>query len=236
MTDDDFRDIALSMNGAVEGSHMGHPDFRANGRIFATLRMGRKGHSGDEIGMVKLSPEEQREVMRDHPRAFEPSPGAWGRQGCTDVRLEAASRAAVRGAMVLAWEAVVAKPPAQKRRAKKKPGKLILVFGGLGLLGALSGLTGMTVSGQTGEPLRAPRPSEAAVAHASTSASRSGRCCPTDVSAATARTPPSGRPSSASTLAKERSRTSATAGRSSSRAILRGASSSAESTRTLKTT
>ena len=114
--------------------------------------------------MVKLSPEEQREVMRDHSGAFEPSPGAWGRQGCTDVRLEAASRAAVRGAMVLAWEAVVAKPPAPKRRAKKKPGKLIIVLGGLGLLGALSGLTGMTVSGQTGGPLRAPRSSEAASA------------------------------------------------------------------------
>jgi hypothetical protein len=161
MTDDDFRDIALSMNGAIEGSHMGHPDFRANGRIFASLR---KGHTGGQVGMVKLSPDEQREVMRGHPRAFEPSPGAWGRQGCTDVRLEAASKAALRGAMVLAWEAVVAKPSAPKRRAKKKPRKLIIVIGGLGLLGALSGLTGMPVSGQTGGPLRAPRSSEAAVA------------------------------------------------------------------------
>jgi Protein of unknown function (DUF1553)/Protein of unknown function (DUF1549)/Planctomycete cytochrome C/Concanavalin A-like lectin/glucanases superfamily len=164
MTDDDFRDIALSMHGAIEGSHMGHPDFRANGRIFATLRRGRTGHTGDQVGMVKLSPEEQREVMRDHPRAFEPSPGAWGRQGCTDVRLEAASRAAVRGAMVLAWEAVVAKPPAPRRRAKKKPGKLILVVGGLGLLGAFSGLSGTTVSGQTGGPPRALHSSQASVA------------------------------------------------------------------------
>ena len=69
MTDDDFRDIALSMNGAIEGSHMGHPDFRANGRIFATLHTAR---TGDEVGMVKLSPDEQREVMRDKPGVFEP--------------------------------------------------------------------------------------------------------------------------------------------------------------------
>ena len=69
MTADDFRDIALSMHGAIEGSHMGHPDFRANGRIFATL------HSGDRVGMVKLSPDEQREVMRDQPGVFEPSAG-----------------------------------------------------------------------------------------------------------------------------------------------------------------
>jgi hypothetical protein len=113
MTADDFRDIALSMHGAIEGSHMSHPDFRANGRIFATL------HPGDQLGMVKLAPDEQRAFMDDHPKVFEPSTGAWGRQGCTDVRLKVADRATVRGAMVLAWEAVVAKPPAKKPRAKK---------------------------------------------------------------------------------------------------------------------
>jgi hypothetical protein len=113
MTADDFRDIALSMHGASEGSHMGHPDFRANGRIFATL------HPGDRMGMVKLEPEEQRAFMSDHEGMFEPSSGAWGRQGCTDVVLAVADRATIRGAMVLAWEAVVAKPPAKKPRAKK---------------------------------------------------------------------------------------------------------------------
>ena len=114
MTADDFRDIALSMNGATEGSHMGHPDFRANGRIFATL------HPGDQKGMVKLEPEEQHQFMREHPQTFEPSSGAWGRQGCTDVKLAAASRAAVRGAMVLAWEAVVAKPAPKKKKIQPR--------------------------------------------------------------------------------------------------------------------
>jgi len=115
MTADDFRDIALSMHGATEGSHMNHPDFRANGRIFATL------HPGDKLGMVKLEPDEQRQFMRQHPKMFEPSSGAWGRQGCTDVRLDAADRATVRGAMVLAWETVVAKPPAKKPGARTPP-------------------------------------------------------------------------------------------------------------------
>jgi hypothetical protein len=32
-----FRRIALSLPGAAESWHMGHPDFRLNGRIFATL-------------------------------------------------------------------------------------------------------------------------------------------------------------------------------------------------------
>jgi len=33
----DFRRIALSLEGVVEGSHMGASDFRVGGRIFATL-------------------------------------------------------------------------------------------------------------------------------------------------------------------------------------------------------
>jgi hypothetical protein len=110
MTADDFREIALNLDGVVESSHMNHPDFRANGRIFASL------HTNDTLGMVKLSPAEQRELMRRHPKMFEPSAGAWGRQGCTNVRLSAADRVAVRGAMTLAWEAVMALP-ARKRSA-----------------------------------------------------------------------------------------------------------------------
>jgi len=91
-----FRKIALSMAGAVEGAHMDHPDFRMNGRIFASL------HPGDRIAMVKLTPAEQRELVRERPEAFAPSAGAWGRQGCTEVRLEAADETTVRAAMVAA--------------------------------------------------------------------------------------------------------------------------------------
>jgi hypothetical protein len=32
-----FRQIALSLPGAIEGSHQGHADFRVGKRIFATL-------------------------------------------------------------------------------------------------------------------------------------------------------------------------------------------------------
>jgi hypothetical protein len=98
MTGDDFRRLALSMQGAVERAHMGHPDFRANGKIFATLR------SNERLGMVKLTPDEQRQFMRTTPAVFVPSGGAWGRQGCTDVKLSSAEEADVRGAMLLAWE------------------------------------------------------------------------------------------------------------------------------------
>lgn len=110
MTSEKFRELALDLDGAVEQSHMGHPDFRVNGRIFATL------HTGDTRGMVTLTPEEQAEMMRAHPDMFEPSPGAWGRQGCTNVRLDAASPAPVRAALLLAWERISAKPAPRARK------------------------------------------------------------------------------------------------------------------------
>jgi hypothetical protein len=111
MTDDDFRDLALALDGVVESAHMNHPDFRANGRIFATLR------EDGRTGMVKLTPEQQAVVMADHAGMFTPSAGAWGRGGCTDVVLARARTAAVRGALLLAWQGVMA-PPRTKARAK----------------------------------------------------------------------------------------------------------------------
>jgi hypothetical protein len=115
MTDDDFRDIALALDGATEGAHMGHPDFRANNRIFASLR------ADAAIGMVKLTPEQQAVFLADHAAMFAPSPGAWGRAGCTDVVLAKARAPAVRAAMQLAWEAVMAKPR-PRTLARSKPG------------------------------------------------------------------------------------------------------------------
>lgn len=110
MTADDFREIVLALDGATEGAHMGHPDFRANGRVFASL------HSEDRFGMLKLTPDEQAVLLREHPESFEPSAGAWGRQGCTNVKLAKAHKPAVRAAATLAFAAIMALPPAKPRR------------------------------------------------------------------------------------------------------------------------
>jgi hypothetical protein len=109
MTADDFREMALALQGAVEGAHMGHPDFRANGRVFASL------DKDERTGMVKLEPDEQQQFVREHPGMFEPASGAWGRQGYTTVHLGQARATAVRGAMMLAWQSALAKSPAKKR-------------------------------------------------------------------------------------------------------------------------
>jgi YjbR len=111
LTADDFRDAALSLDGTIEGAHMGHADFRANGRIFASL------DAEEATGNIKLTPEEQHEMMRAHPKMFTPAAGAWGRQGWTVVQLRAADEPSVRGAVLLAWQNITSQP----RKAPSKP-------------------------------------------------------------------------------------------------------------------
>ena len=115
MTPKDFRRIALGMQGAVEGEHMAHPDFRANGRIFATL-------SPDaQWGMVTLTPDQQREFVRAEPDTFVPAKGAWGRAGSTMVRLASADEDTVGEAMTLAWQGTVKAAKTKTKATKAKP-------------------------------------------------------------------------------------------------------------------
>lgn len=97
MTAQRFRRIALALDGAVEGAHMGHPDFRINNRIFASL------HSKEQCGMVKLTPDQQRDFIEEHAGMFVPESGAWGRSGCTRVLLNAADEDTVGEVLTLAW-------------------------------------------------------------------------------------------------------------------------------------
>jgi YjbR protein len=90
--------MALALAGAVEGAHMGHPDFRVDKRVFASL------HTGNQFGMVKLTPDQQALFIEDHPDAFVAEAGAWGRSGCTRVILKAADDEAVGEALTLAWQ------------------------------------------------------------------------------------------------------------------------------------
>ena len=110
-----FRTSALGMKDAIESAHMGHPDFRVNGRIFATL------HADGLHGMVKLTPEQQEEFVRGHPAAFSPENGAWGRQGCTRVRLASIDDEVLGEALTLAWRNCAARRPSvrSKRRSDR---------------------------------------------------------------------------------------------------------------------
>jgi hypothetical protein len=113
MTDREFRRIALALDGVVEGAHMGHPDFRAHGRIFSTL------HADLQHAMVKLTPDQQRRFVRDS-RGFTPESGAWGRQGCTRIVLADADPEEVGETLTLAWQNATA---AKRPRAKRQPAR-----------------------------------------------------------------------------------------------------------------
>jgi len=102
------------MVDAVEGSHMAHPDFRVGGRIFATLQ------PDGQRGMVKLTPDQQHEVIASSPSTFEPASGAWGRQGCTMVRLDAIDESTLGEAMTLAWQNAVSANSGRRRRKKRR--------------------------------------------------------------------------------------------------------------------
>ena len=113
----DFRRIALSFEGAVEGSHMGAPDFRVGGKIFATLASQHQGY-----GNVKLTPEQQAEFVRELPEVFLSVPGGWGRSGMTHIRLAKASEDVLVGALRAAWKNRTEKNvrTKTKRRARRR--------------------------------------------------------------------------------------------------------------------
>jgi len=104
MTAETFRKLALAQPGAVELAHGGHPDFRAGGKVFASL-----GYPDSSCGMVKLTPEQQAAFLEQAPEVFQPCKGAWGRAGATSVDLAAARPASVKAALAAAWTNVSTK-------------------------------------------------------------------------------------------------------------------------------
>ena len=114
----DFRRIALSFEGAEESSHMGNPDFRVGGRIFATLASAEQGY-----GNLMLTPEQQAAFVEELPEVFLPIRGGWGRMGATHIRLAAASEDALTGALHSAWKLRLEKNAkfGRMKTAPKKP-------------------------------------------------------------------------------------------------------------------
>jgi hypothetical protein len=113
MDPDAFRRIALGMEHAVEGAHMGHPDFRVHNKIFATI------HPDHVFGMVKLTPAQQRKLVEDQPVAFAPENGAWGRAGCTRVHLASVDEDTLGEAMTLAWQNIATSAVARRTRPQR---------------------------------------------------------------------------------------------------------------------
>jgi hypothetical protein len=111
----DFRRIALSLEGAEEGSHMGAVDFRVGGRIFATLASVKEGY-----GNLMITPELQAAFIADRPDLFLPIHGGWGRMGMTHIRLAVADEDSLRGALHTAWKLRIEKNQKGAKKGTKK--------------------------------------------------------------------------------------------------------------------
>ena len=103
MTPDGLRKLALALPGAVESAHMNHPDFRVGGKVFASL-----GYPNDDCGMVKLTPEQQAELIEKQPGAFEPCKGVWGQRGAASVYLASVTKSVLQESLALAFQATAA--------------------------------------------------------------------------------------------------------------------------------
>jgi hypothetical protein len=99
-----FRRLALALPGAIESSHMDHPDFRLNNRIFATLSGQEKG-----CGVLKLTTEQQQAFIAEQPEIFSPVQGGWGRMGMTYIHLKEADESIMAGALKIAYQNLQAK-------------------------------------------------------------------------------------------------------------------------------
>ncbi len=111
----DFRRIALSFPEAEESSHMGQPDFRVGGHIFATLAAEEQGY-----GNLMLTPELQVQFVADAPRIFLPIPGGWGCMGSTHIVLAAANEDTLHDALQTTYKLRVAKNAATSK-SKSSP-------------------------------------------------------------------------------------------------------------------
>lgn len=117
MNANDFRGLALELPGAEEGAHHGHPDFRLNGRVFASIA------PGGQRAMVKLDPAQQSLLVTSEPEVYVLAAGAWGRGGATMVVLEHARAPSVRRALAAAHAFASTSAPTSKparRRPRRK--------------------------------------------------------------------------------------------------------------------
>jgi len=114
MTAADFRRIALSLDGVEEYPHAGFPAFRVGGRKFASLASQPAGY-----GNLMLTPEQQVAFVEEAPEIFLPIPGGFGKMGHTHIRLAAANKDVLSGALRTAWKNRVEENTKTSR--KKRP-------------------------------------------------------------------------------------------------------------------
>ena len=89
---------------------MDNPDFRVDGRIFATLSAQATGR-----GVLKLTTEQQQAFITEMPTVFQPVQGGWGRMGMTFVDLKA-DKSTLEGALTTAYNNIKSKQAEKKTK------------------------------------------------------------------------------------------------------------------------
>ena len=116
MTAEDFRRIALGLEGVEEYSHAELPAFRVGGRKFASLALQAQGY-----GNLMLTPEQQAAFVAEAPEIFLPIPGGFGKMGHTHIRLAAANEDVLAGALRTAWKLRTDMNARTKRKQRAAP-------------------------------------------------------------------------------------------------------------------
>ena len=80
---------------------MGHPDFRVNNKIFATL------WPDEARAVVKISTADQLVLLKASPKMF--STNAWSKRGWTNVHLDHIEEKTFRDLVEESWRAVAPK-------------------------------------------------------------------------------------------------------------------------------
>lgn len=103
LTEDDVRRVALSMPESTEEIHFDSASFCVGKKIFCTLA------KGADQTTVKLSLEDQHNLVAHDPAAMSPVPGYWGQKGWTELRFARLDEDRLTTLMRLAWVSVAPK-------------------------------------------------------------------------------------------------------------------------------
>jgi len=108
VTVETFRQMALSLPGAIELPHFDRASFRVNKRIFATMNEKKK------IAVLMFSPLEQSVFCAFDKSIIYPVPGGWGLQGSTIFELAKVKKAMLKDGLTVVYNEIV------NKTAKKK--------------------------------------------------------------------------------------------------------------------
>ena len=110
VTVETFRQMALSLPGAIELPHFDKASFRVNlpgrqagKRIFATL------DEKNKTAVLMFSPLEQSVFCAFDKTIIYPVPGGWGKQGATIFELDKIKKAMMKDALKVVYDEILAR-------------------------------------------------------------------------------------------------------------------------------